>query len=62
MGPETAPEVANQIPAVFCGPTADVAFFVAIAIAVFGLSGIYKLLTNRINRSSLASEDSTDAR
>jgi len=57
MGSEMAPEVVEQMPAVFCGPTADAAFFVALVVAVFGLYGIYKLLTSRLNRTSLEVED-----
>ena len=54
---EAAPQVAEQIPAVFCGPTADAAFFVALAVAIFGLYGIYKLLTNRVNRTVLEADE-----
>ena len=46
-------ETVTQVPAVFCGPTADAAFFVALAMAVFGLYSIYKLLTRKHSRSVL---------
>ena len=57
MDISAAPEVTTQMPAVFCGPTADAAFFVALAVAVFGLYGIYKLLTDRRSRHSLESDE-----
>ena len=50
-------ETVTQMPAVFCGPQADAAFFVALAMAAFGLYSIYKLLTRRAGRS-LPAEDS----
>jgi len=53
------PDAATQMPAAFCGPTADAAFFVALALAVFGLYGIYKLLTNRVNRAELEPDETS---
>lgn len=59
MDINAAPDVAGQMPAVFCGPTADAAFFIALAVAMFGLYGIYKLLTNRVNRTTLEADEPT---
>lgn len=50
------PETVAQVPAVFCGPTADAAFFAALAVAVFGLYNVAKLLKPK------ATETSTDSR
>jgi len=58
MDIEAAPQAMQQVPAVFCGPTADAAFFVAVALAVFGLFGLYKLLTTRMNRVALDDSES----
>ena len=57
MGIAAAAEVAKEMPAVFCGPTADAAFFVALALAVFALYGIYKMLVKRGNRVILDSSE-----
>ena len=56
-----AQETVTQVPAVFCGPTADAAFFVALAMAVFGLYSIYKLLTRRGGSPVLADERSSQS-
>ena len=52
-------EIVTQVPAVFCGPTADAAFFVAVAMAAFGLYSIYKLLTRRSGRPIPADDSSS---
>ena len=44
------PEVANQVPLVFCGPTADAAFFAAMALAVFGVYSVARMLRDRATR------------
>lgn len=54
-------ETVTQVPAVFCGPTADAAFFVAVAMAVFGLYNIYKLLTRRGGRPVLVEEHNSQS-
>lgn len=54
-------ETVTQVPAVFCGPTADAAFFVAVAMAAFGLYSIYKLLTRKGGRPILADESSSQS-
>ena len=59
MATEAGSQVSTNMPAVFCGPQADAAFFVALALAVFGLYGIYRLLTSRVNRTTLELDEST---
>ena len=61
MDTSAVQETVTQVPAVFCGPTADAAFFVAVAMAVFGLYSIYKLLTRRGGRPILADEPSSQS-
>jgi hypothetical protein len=56
-----AQETATQVPAVLCGPTADVALFVAVAMAAFGLYSIYKLLTRKGGSSIPADERSSQS-
>ncbi len=53
MGTELIQETATQMPAVFCGPTADAAFFAAVGIAIFGLYSIYRLLAQRVGPTTL---------
>jgi len=48
-----SPETAQQVPAVFCGPTADAAFFVALALAVCGIYNVVKLLKARGTRTAI---------
>lgn len=41
------PEMVEQAPAVFCGPTANAAFFVAMALAVYAVYNLVRLLKER---------------
>ncbi len=48
------PEVAAQVPEVFCGPTADAAFFVTLAVVVFSACYVGRLLKDRAGAASAA--------
>ncbi len=45
-------EAVAQAPAVFCGPTADAAFFVTLAVVVFGACYVGRLLKDRAGAAS----------
>ena len=52
------PEIAEQVPAVFCGPMADAAFFAALALAVYGMYGMVKIVIHRTMHRSDQGETS----
>ena len=55
-------DVAAQIPTVFCGPAADAAFFVTLAVIVFSACYVGRLLKDRAGAASAARRSSaTDA-